>query len=631
VVATIHIASHYPLEGIFYDPSNNYVYVGTSAVSGTTYAISGTAVIGNTSLGICCSPDAVFDSSNGRFYFSNTRQSVSVLTAGNVVTNITSTIGAQEMAFDSDNGYIYVSDTNANTVTVIDGSTNSVVATVQMGSSPRGMAFDSANGYVYVARGGNYISVISGTRVIANVTNIGFNGPTQVAYDSSNGYVYVANAGDPGYNINFQGTVSVISGLKVLATVDVGISPDAITFDDANGNIYVSNFGTIGYDSAIGREDNGSISVISGISVATSLSYPSVYAPSGIVFDSSDGYLYVVNGGYLTTGPFNAVTVFAPTTATSTIPVTPPSGPGTTTITNQTTLSSNLECTNLVISSGATLATNGFSIVCTGTFYNQGVVVAGFAGNGGQVATTTPAETGGSQPDSYGGSGGAGADIEATGNGGRTLAPGGLNGSYGGRSGGRTPPPPVLTGSLIASWYDQGIQGFLAGAGGGAAPEYGPGGSGSYGIYIQADTIVAGSINAQGQGARVDQLTYDGGGGGGGGVILLAYGSGGLVNGTYDVSGGKGGTYGGAGQVMIYSYGTEPPVPPSLETTSSETGTSPAGGTSSGGGIPEFPFQIVATGFLVLLIAGSYLLVRHRQSSHNEQVLASQSFLEEKV
>lgn len=66
-------------------------------------------------------------------------------------------------------------------------------------------------------------------------------------------------------------------------------------------------------------------------------------------------------------------------------------------------------------------------------------------------------------------------------------------------------------------------------------------GGGGYGLYIQANSIYAGTINANGQNAIVSNAGA-GGGGGGGGAVLLAYGSGGYTAGTYNVAGGSGAT-----------------------------------------------------------------------------------------
>ncbi len=66
------------------------------------------------------------------------------------------------IAFDSSNGYIYVTNSGSNSVSVINGATDSVITSIPVGSEPAGITFDSSNGYIYVA---NYnsgtISIIS--------------------------------------------------------------------------------------------------------------------------------------------------------------------------------------------------------------------------------------------------------------------------------------------------------------------------------------------------------------------------------------------------------------------------------------------------------------------------------------
>ena len=52
------------------------------------------------------------------------------------------------VAFDSDNGYTYVTNVDSNTVSVIDGSTNTVIKNIPVGWSPLGVAFDPVgNGF----------------------------------------------------------------------------------------------------------------------------------------------------------------------------------------------------------------------------------------------------------------------------------------------------------------------------------------------------------------------------------------------------------------------------------------------------------------------------------------------------
>ncbi|MFG1556163.1 MAG: YncE family protein [Thermoplasmataceae archaeon] len=112
--------------------------------------------------------------------------------------------GPNQAAFDSSNGYVYVTNFNTNSVSVINGATNTVIANISVGVFPLGVAFDSSNGYVYVTNfNTNSVSVINGATntVIANISVGVF--PLGVAFDSSNGYVYVTNA--------LSGSVSIIS------------------------------------------------------------------------------------------------------------------------------------------------------------------------------------------------------------------------------------------------------------------------------------------------------------------------------------------------------------------------------------------------------------------------------------
>src|ERR1051325_7442360 len=79
------------------------------------------------------------------------------------------------VAFDSANGDVYVTNHDAASVSVIDGSTNKVIATISVGKDPIGIAFDPANGYVYVANcegASTSVSVIDGStnKVIANIS-----------------------------------------------------------------------------------------------------------------------------------------------------------------------------------------------------------------------------------------------------------------------------------------------------------------------------------------------------------------------------------------------------------------------------------------------------------------------------
>ena len=201
------------------------------------------------------------------------------------------------VAYDPSNGYIYVTDCGSDTVSVINGTT--VIATIPVGSCPRGVAYDPSNGYIYVAnRGSDTVSVINGTTVIANIT-VGID-PVGVAYDPSNGYLYVTNA--------WSGTVSVINGATntVIANITVGIQPVGVAYDPSNGYIYVTNYGS------------STVSVINGTTVIANIPVNIVIAnrtfgirPAGVAYDPSNGYIYVTDSGWDTVSVINGTTVIA--------------------------------------------------------------------------------------------------------------------------------------------------------------------------------------------------------------------------------------------------------------------------------------------------------------------------------
>jgi hypothetical protein len=229
-----------------------------------------------------------------------------------------------------------------------------------------------------------------------------------------------------------------------------------------------------------------------------------------------------------------------------------------------TTLTSDLFASNVTIDPGVVLDTSGFSIVVTGIFDNQGTVVTG----------PSIVEA---YPDSAGGSGGGAQSLNYCPydeDGSSTLAVGGVFSCSNSQNGGAgsSPPAPSLTSSEIASWYAAGIQNYLAGGAGGGIDGYIAPGPGANGLYLQAQSVVAGTIDATGGGGEGPCSGIGLSGGGGGGAVLIAYN--GSVQSTVnvDVQGGEGAIScsgqvssgaGGSGQIMTFQYGSVPPVPSS--------------------------------------------------------------------
>jgi serine/threonine protein kinase len=256
-------------------------------------------------------------------------------------------------------------------------------------------------------------------------------------------------------------------------------------------------------------------------------------------------------GRYERTGATPATSGTTPETTGTTAPAT--GGASSPTVIRQdTTLSSDIFCSDLTIEPGVTLNTNGHNIYCSGTVDNEGTIVTGPSASQ-------------DFPLSYGGSGGGSTDLGgAAAAGFSTRSSGGTACSASGCTAGNGSSPafPGLTPGLVRSWYQAGMNQYLAGAGGGSSP-VAHGGAGANGLFIEASRIIAGTIDCAG-GAGQNQPAQSSAGGGGGGVVILAYLSS-LTPGNYEFSGGytitADGThheFGGNGAVVTRQFSSLP-------------------------------------------------------------------------
>lgn len=380
--------------------------------------------------------------------------------------------------------------------------------------------------------------------------------------------IIVPSLAPPTLSVSPNGLVQI--GNTITITAHANPSTDAVQIS-INGNPVGSpQTGTvtntlavqnIGYNSyAISAEDTTSLS-------ATANVYISGYVPLRI--QNATTTVNVIPSNLIATqytlhtNPSNAINVTWNVLLTGTI-----------------TLTNTLLAHDIIISAGSTVTTNGYSLIATNAIINDGNILAGTIPNNGAGATTanTPGFNGISYLSSYGGSGGGGGCGFSSpnnfngGNGGNTIAPAGLGGINNGgcaATAGSLPAPPSLTNKFIsATAFNPTI--FLAGAGGGGGGsgggDGGSGGGGSYGILLQANSIYAGTINANGLPGAPAPTSGGGGGGGGGGIIIIAYNSF-YTAGTYNVlgggggissTGGSGGANGGNGNVMTYQWSVAP-------------------------------------------------------------------------
>ena len=240
-----------------------------------TFSVSATISVGARPEGVAVDP------ATGTIYVANQNSdTVSVINGATNTVTATIAVGSTPfaVAVDPTTDTAYVANIGSDTVSVINGATNTVTATIAVGSAPFGVAADPATGTVYVANeGSNTVSVISGATHAVTATIAVGTAPYAVAVDPTTDTAYVANLS--------SNTVSVISGAThtVTATVAVGNGPDSVAVDPATDTAYTAN------------EGDGSVSVISGAtSTVTATIHLGTFA-SGVAVDPNTDTVFVTN------------------------------------------------------------------------------------------------------------------------------------------------------------------------------------------------------------------------------------------------------------------------------------------------------------------------------------------------
>jgi hypothetical protein len=186
------------------------------------------------------------------------------------------------VAVNETTGRAYVANHDSNNVTVIDGKSRSVAATVQAGAGPEGIAVNPATNRVYVANAGDStVTVIDGAtnRVVATVRSGGYS--QAVAVLGAANRVYAAN--------NSGHSATVIDGVTHAGTTfRVGQGPRAVAVNAAANKIYTVNYGS------------DDVTEIDG-ATNTTVSIPTGRRPWAIAVDSKSNRIYVAHvvGGTL--------------------------------------------------------------------------------------------------------------------------------------------------------------------------------------------------------------------------------------------------------------------------------------------------------------------------------------------
>jgi YVTN family beta-propeller protein len=235
--------------------------------------------------------------------------------ANNVIGDMGS-LAVDDVEFDtaeSQAPYAYITNAGSNTVSVIDTATNTITATVPVGSNPNGVAVTPDGTKVYVANSDwdnvfaiDTVSVID--TAINNVTatvDVG-GSPSGVAVTPDGTKVYVTNDG--------SNTVSVIDTAtnNVTATVPVGTNPRGVAVSPDGTKVYVANsdwWNSVSAIDTVSVIDTANDTVTANVSVGS--------WPLGVAVNPNGTKVYVANYGSNTTSVIDTAT----NKVTDTVPV----------------------------------------------------------------------------------------------------------------------------------------------------------------------------------------------------------------------------------------------------------------------------------------------------------------------
>lgn len=174
--------------------------------------------------------------------------------------------------------FAYVANTQGNNVSVVDTSTNSVVANTTVRGGPSGVAITPDGGLVYVTtQSSNQVAVISRpSNTVVTTIPVGV-GPMGVAITPSGTQAYVVNQGSD--NVS----VIRIPSNSVVATIPVGSRPSGVAVSPNGARALVTNIWS------------GELSVIDTGANYVTATIPLAVGSSGVAISPDSSFAYVTN------------------------------------------------------------------------------------------------------------------------------------------------------------------------------------------------------------------------------------------------------------------------------------------------------------------------------------------------
>ena len=239
-------------------------------------------------------------------YVANVNSSaVSVIDIGSNTIVATVSVGSSpiEPAITPDGTRVYVTNLNSRDVSVIDTGTNTVIATVPIGDFVTRMAItpDGTRAYVAGFQSGNVFVMDTGTNTVIATLPVGaVLAGVAITPDGTSAYVT---------SIALSAVLVIdISSNAVVATVPVGVFPDEVAITPDGARAYVTNFSS----SNVSVIDTGTNTVIATVPVGN--------GPRGVAITPDGTRAYVAN--------LNSSTISVIDTGTNTVIATVTVGSG---------------------------------------------------------------------------------------------------------------------------------------------------------------------------------------------------------------------------------------------------------------------------------------------------------------
>lgn len=213
----------------------------------------------------------------------------------NLITTIPVGNTSTGIAVNQTTNMVYVINDDDETLSVINGATNTVTATVNLPSYPNAVAVNPMTNTVYVTSSYGTVYAIDGMTYNITAMNTGSN-PVAIAVNQLSNTIYVANEGSNSVTV-IAGPVSTqtmssnatvtttTTPAAVTGTINVGVQPVAIDVNPGTNMVYVANQGS--------STGSGTVTVINAGSGNTTATIAVNANPLAIAVNPVSNYIYV--------------------------------------------------------------------------------------------------------------------------------------------------------------------------------------------------------------------------------------------------------------------------------------------------------------------------------------------------